>query len=294
MNERAFGPVRFIPGPNRGKYPYCHSVYIEGPGVLIDPAGDRERLRRLREEEGVSSVWLSHWHEDHLAHLDLFDDRPLALHPADAPPLSNVEAFLAAYGIADPALRHFFTGLLTEVFHFRPRTPARALHDGEVIPLGSVTVEVFHTPGHTPGHLAFFFREPGVLFLGDYDLTDFGPWYGDRDSSIPLTRAAVARLRQVPARVWIAGHGPGPFEAPPGERWDAYLAVIDDRERRLLEHLAQPRTMEEIVSAWITYLKPREPLDFYRFGEQATMAKHLESLLREGRVVKEGEAYRRV
>jgi glyoxylase-like metal-dependent hydrolase (beta-lactamase superfamily II) len=71
MRERSFGPVRFIPGPNRGKYPYCHSVYIEGAGILIDPSADRERLKRLRDEEGVQAVWLSHWHEDHFMHLKL-------------------------------------------------------------------------------------------------------------------------------------------------------------------------------------------------------------------------------
>jgi glyoxylase-like metal-dependent hydrolase (beta-lactamase superfamily II) len=70
MHEQTFGPVRFIPGPNRGKYPYCHSIYVEGARILIDPAADRERLKRLRAEEGVDAVWLSHWHEDHFMHLE--------------------------------------------------------------------------------------------------------------------------------------------------------------------------------------------------------------------------------
>jgi glyoxylase-like metal-dependent hydrolase (beta-lactamase superfamily II) len=46
--------------------PFCHSPYIEGAGVLIDPASDRNRMKRLREKSGVKAVWLSHWHEDHL------------------------------------------------------------------------------------------------------------------------------------------------------------------------------------------------------------------------------------
>ena len=36
--EKHFGPIWFIPGENKGKYPFCHSIYIEGPGILIDPA----------------------------------------------------------------------------------------------------------------------------------------------------------------------------------------------------------------------------------------------------------------
>jgi glyoxylase-like metal-dependent hydrolase (beta-lactamase superfamily II) len=74
--ERHFGPVWFIPGENRGRYPFCHSIYIEGARVLIDPASDRERLVQLRENPGVETVWLSHWHEDHFMHLDLFDGLP--------------------------------------------------------------------------------------------------------------------------------------------------------------------------------------------------------------------------
>jgi glyoxylase-like metal-dependent hydrolase (beta-lactamase superfamily II) len=73
MDERCFGSVWFIPGENQGKYPFCHSLYIEDAGVLIDPASDRNRLKRLREESSVKAIRLSHWHEDHFMqkHLDV-------------------------------------------------------------------------------------------------------------------------------------------------------------------------------------------------------------------------------
>ena len=71
MKERCFGPIRFLPGENRGKYPFCHSLYIDGAGILIDPASDRDRLKGLHKNGGVREVWLSHWHEDHFMHLDL-------------------------------------------------------------------------------------------------------------------------------------------------------------------------------------------------------------------------------
>ena len=293
MLERSFGPIRFIPGPNRGKYPHCHSVYVEGAGILIDPAGDRERLKRLRAEEGVKAIWLSHWHEDHFMHLDLFDDLPLAMHPADAPMVADMEAFLDGYGIEDPDTRTQWRTVLTEAFHFRPRHADRFLEGGEIIDLGAVQVEVLHTPGHTPGHLAFRFVEPEILFLGDYDLTAFGPWYGDRDSSIAETVAAVRRLRGIPARIWLTGHETGVFEAAPPDIWDAYLAVIDQRRQALRDLLAAPCSMDDIVNAWIVYRKPREPLDFYTHAERALMGKHLEELLDSGQVVRVGSRFRR-
>ncbi len=293
-SERSFGPVRFLPGKNRARYPHCHSLYIEGAGVLIDPACDRQRLKRLRDEEGVSQVWLSHWHEDHLRHLDLFDDLPLYMSEADAPPLSDLEAYLDWNCGDNQALRDKWRDLAVRVFNFRPRRPTGFLCHGQVVELGPLSVEVIATPGHTPGSLCFFFRQPRVLFLADYDLTSFGPWYGDIQADIDELKASVARLHAVPARTWLAGHGEGVYEEDPGERWDNFVGVIDNRERRLLEFLEQPRTLDEIVGAWIAYGHPRQPEDFYRAAEEGLMRKHLKALETRGMVAWRGRRVRRV
>ncbi|HUT52064.1 MAG TPA: MBL fold metallo-hydrolase [bacterium] len=292
MAEKCIGPVRFIPGENRGRYPYCNSVYIEGARILIDPASDRGRLMELRDGPGVKEVWLSHWHEDHFMHLDLFEGVPFAMPALETAPLTDPEIFMDWYGIDDPGFRNFWRQALKDTFHFRPRTPSRTFKGGEEIALPGVTVDVIHVPGHTPGHLAFLFREPGVLFMADYDLTKFGPWYGDRDSSIEDTIASVNRLRRVPARAWLTGHEHGLFESEPGELWDRYLAVIDEREEKLLAYLSEPRTIVEIVNQWIVYKKPREPKGFFEYGERALMAKHLERLIRAGSVMEEDGEYR--
>lgn len=293
MEERIFGPVRFLPGPNNGKYPYCHSVFIEGAGILIDPSSDRQRLEALRDTHDINAVWLSHWHEDHFMHLDLFDGVPLAMHAADAPFLENMETFLDGYGIEATDTRDAWKPLLEDIFHFRPRQPDMLLEEKKGLSIGDVTVDILHTPGHTPGHLCVFFHEPEVLFLADYDLTAFGPWYGDRLSSIAATEASVRRLQGLPARVWLTCHETGVFEAAPPPLWDRYLDVIHRRRADLLALLAEPRSMSDIVDAWIVYKRPREPLAFYRHAEQSLMEKHLEELMAEGRVVTEGRRYRR-
>jgi hydroxyacylglutathione hydrolase len=298
MQERTFGPLRFIPGSKQGKYPYCHSIYVPDAGVLIDPSSDRDALKRLREGPGVRAVWLTHWHEDHWMHLDLFDDVPLWMSLADAPPMSDLETQLDWYGITGDFQggREYWRKTLLDRFSFRPRRPARHLEPGEVLHLGDISVEVLHTPGHTPGHLSFFFREPAVLFLGDYDLSPFGPWYGDVRSSIEQTVESVERLRRVPARTWITSHEEDCiFQQDPGDRWDLYLGVIGSREDKLLELLdRRPMDMREIVEARIVYGRPREPRMFFDFNEQLIMAKHLEALQEQGRLTKENGRYRRL
>jgi hydroxyacylglutathione hydrolase len=292
MEERSFGPIRFLPGENRGRYPFCHSLYIEGAGVLIDPASDRERLIRLRAEEEVKMVWLSHWHEDHFMHLDLFDDLPLWISPRDAPPLADLRILLDWYGLNDQE-RTVWEPLLREQFHYRPRKPAHYLMDGETIRLGDLSVDVIATPGHTPGHLAFLFREPSVLFAGDYDLTRFGPWYGDLFSDIDATRASLIRLSGIRAHIVLTGHETGVFEDPPEELWRQYGSVIEEREKKLLALLEQPRTLEEIAAACIIYGRPREPRAFFAFGERVHMIKHLEHLQKRGMVLSGNGYYRR-
>jgi glyoxylase-like metal-dependent hydrolase (beta-lactamase superfamily II) len=289
LEEKHFGPVWFLPGRAGGRYPNCISVYLEGPGILIDPATDRERLQALRGDPGVKEIWLSHWHEDHIMHLDLFEDLPLVIHEKDVLPLTDMEILLDGYGMESDRIRGLWRQLMIEQFHYRPRKPTRTFQGGEVFSFGALTVEVLHTPGHTPGHCAFFFPEVGVLFTGDYDLSSFGPYYGDREATIEETIASVQRLKEISARVWMTGHKPALFEKDPAEAWDRYLGIIQRREERLLAFLEQPRTMEEIISQWIVYQKPQDP----DFTERVMIGKHVEKLVREKRIIREGKTFRR-
>lgn len=297
LQETNWGPIRLIPGENNGKYPSCHSIFIENAGVLIDPASNRDKLRQLKESGKVRMVWLSHWHEDHFRDLDLFDDLPLWMSELDAPPLSDLDIFFSWCGLDDEkgaALRAVWEPVMKNQFHFRSRMPEKFLSEGDVIDLGGITVEVIHIPGHTPGHLAFYFRETEVLFMADCDLTPFGPWYGDRYSSIEKTIGSIEKLRNIPAKVHLTAHETGILKNPSGQVWDDYLDVIQRREDALLECLAEPKAITDIVEEWIIYGKERKPRELYAFGEQAHMVKHLERLIRNKKVQYEFEKYHRV
>ncbi len=295
MKDRQFGRIRFISGDNSGKYPFNHSLYLKGDKlrVVLDPACSGEKLARLKDE-GVDCVWLSHWHEDHLRYLNLFENCPLWMSERDFPPLTDLNVFLDWYGIQEEGARTYWKKEMQETFNYRPRQKARFMKDDEVIDLGGLTAQVVATPGHTPGHLSFFFPQEELLFLGDYDLTSFGPWYGDVLSSIEDTIRSIHSLKAVAARRWVAAHNNGLYEINPGDLWNAYESTIYEREDRLMAFLDRPRTLSEICSAWIIYGRPREPKEFYEFNEQVMIVKHLEYAVRQGKIVLEDGRYRKL
>jgi hydroxyacylglutathione hydrolase len=287
MMDVQFGRIRFIRGDNGGKYPFNHSVYLEGNNkrVIIDPSCSLQKLTEIKQKDGVEQIWLSHWHEDHMGFLNLFDGCTLRISERDFPPLTGMEIFLDWYGIKEKQLRELWENIMLNNFNYRPRKVALFLQDEEVFDLGSLKVQVIATPGHTPGHLSFFFPEEKILFLGDYDLTSFGPWYGDVYSSIEQTIESIHKLKAIHAHKWIASHNTGLFDENPGKLWDDYENVIYLREEKILEFLSKPRTLEKILSAWLIYGKPREPREFFEFNESVLLGKHIEYLERRGKIM---------
>ena len=289
LTERHLGPVWFLPGDNRGRYPGCNCVFIEGAGILIDAGAKRDRLKELAPM--VREVWLSHSHEDHILNLDLFEGVPLFTSEPEAEVLTDIELFMDAYEIPENE-RIFWRPVFEEQFHFRPRTVKGFLRPGGVVSAGGISIEILDTFGHTPGHLSFLFHGPDVLFLGDYDLTGFGPWYGDKGSSIEGTIESVEKLRAIKAKAWIACHEMDVMEEPPGSLWDEYLGAINRREERIIAILDEPKTIQDLMDHWILYGKPKEPRLFYQLGERLHIRKHIERLVKTGKVLRQDDKYR--
>jgi len=91
-------------------------------------------------------------------------------------------------------------------YEFFQGTPTRVLHDGDCIDLGGRTITVFHTPGHSPGHMCFLERKTGYLFTGDlvYKDTLFA-YYSSTDPQAYLKSLETIALLPV-RRVFPAHH----------------------------------------------------------------------------------------
>lgn len=128
-----------------------------GEAAVIDPAWSGERILSAAAERGwrIAHLWYTHAHFDHIggaaAIADALDPLPIAaLHPQDYK-LWQASGGAGWFGLQiDPG-----------------PDPMVGLTHGQTLRLGALTLEVRHTPGHTPGHVVFYCAEAGVCFTGD-------------------------------------------------------------------------------------------------------------------------------
>lgn len=189
--------------------------------VLIDPAtpfaDEIERLRgalaaaRGRGRE-IGAIWLTHHHPDHIGAVEILRrelDVPVCAHPLSAEPLARL-------------------GIRID----------RELHDGDRVVLAGdpdLPVRVYHTPGHTRGHLCFYEENTGSLIAGDLisalSTIVIDPPEGDMDAYLDSLR----RMAELAPRTLFPAHGPAVLAA---------VAKLEEFRRHRLDREAQ------VLAAW--------------------------------------------
>jgi hydroxyacylglutathione hydrolase len=171
-------------------------------GVVIDPGGDVASILEVidKQELSIREIWLTHGHIDHAGGADELREAlgaPIVgPHKDDLPLLQGLEAQAKMFGVP-MAVRNVM--------------PDRFLEEGEKVSFDSHVFEVFHCPGHAPGHVIFFNREEGfahvgdVLFSGSIGRTDLPG--GDHATLLRSIRDKVLPLGDEVG--FICGHGPG-------------------------------------------------------------------------------------
>lgn len=162
----------------------------------------------------------THYHWDHAGGNSRFDD--IAIHELGAenlqrgPDMAKLEPYAAytrrmldRFGEFRVTDEEFFGFLSDETtprplpdgFDFAtwkiPATiPTRLLQDGDRLDLGGRTLQVLHTPGHTPDSICLFDEDNGLLFGGDTYNT--GPIYAHMpDSDVDAFARSTARIAEL-------------------------------------------------------------------------------------------------
>lgn len=123
--------------------------------VIIDPAGEEDKLLALIKTEGfkVKYILNTHGHSDHVLgnpKLKEVLNVPVCMHEAD-------DRFFSDQAVREKSSKEL--GL-------PPPDPADIrLKDEDIVEVGTLKIKVIHTPGHTPGSVCYLVD--GNLFCGD-------------------------------------------------------------------------------------------------------------------------------
>lgn len=288
--------VWLISDPSWGKYPEANGLFVQGREscLLIDAPKSLVDAPSIDELPAPPDrVILSHCHEDHLPGVSRPELRslPLEIHQDDAFGLESLEDFLDLFGMPEP-FRSQWAHSVVERFHYAPRPDVGSFRGGARWDLGGVEIEAVHTPGHTAGHCVFRVVPDDVIFLADIDLSSFGPYYGDAYSDLEAFERSLEQVGDWKARHFVSGHHVGVVDqATFEERMIRYRARIPAREARLLEFLAEPRTMDEMVAHRIVY-RPGDQVAGADWIERRSIEQHLARLERDGAVAQTGDSWR--
>lgn len=165
--------------------------------VVVDPGAEGRRILSRLEKHGLkcTKVILTHGHADHIGALeDVLNatGAEVLIHEADAGMLISPAKNLSMY--------------MGSMLEFNDAD--RLLKDGDTVEVGTITLEVMHTPGHTPGGICLKVGDNLItgdtLFAGSIGRSDFPG--GDHNQ---LIRSIKNKLLGFPGQTRVyPGHGP--------------------------------------------------------------------------------------
>jgi len=292
-----FGCVSVLFGAKNGKYPDGNQVLIRGADTRVAFDTPLVSNRIGPEFDATELVVMGHVHEDHMAGLHRLPHAAVQVHEADLPALQSWERMAAAYGMSEARKAETLEKFRREYF-YAPRPDATGYADGAVWDLGRTRIRALHMPGHTAGHTVLLVEPEGVAFIGDIDLSGFGPFYGDAASNLGDFRRTLVRVADIPAKVWVTYHHRGVYTDRDAFLRDlaAFSAKIDEREQTLLGWLGgSPLTLAQMVERRLLYPQGYQGVPWVEDAETYTISQHVQELLADGRVrVDEAGVYRLV
>lgn len=178
---------------------FCYLIGCEATGeaLVIDPAGDERRVAAEAAKAGldIKYIFNSHGHPDHSCGNALMKEltgAAVVMHAADDDLFNSPEG-----------------AQMARMWGFAPSPPADIRLENQTdFTVGRVTLDLIHTPGHTPGGICLLAE--GNLFTGDTLFVGSGGRTDLPGASLPTMLQSIRKLMALPDEtvVW-PGHDYG-------------------------------------------------------------------------------------
>jgi hydroxyacylglutathione hydrolase len=136
----------------------CFLIRAEGQDriLIVDPGEEAERILAAAEQmgTGVEAILLTHCHFDHIgavAPVAKATGAPVYCPQLEVPVLADIMSFVP----------------WPEFGPFESYEADEAVSGGEALELAGLTLDVIHTPGHSPGHVTYSVQGEEAIFSGD-------------------------------------------------------------------------------------------------------------------------------
>lgn len=224
-----------------GHWEKVHSYLLIGRerAALIDTGLGIDHIKRMTDQLTSLPIVVitTHVHADHIGSHGQFEQ--IFVHEAE-------EDWLVS-GIKKLSIEQIRKDISRDITRpvpdtFDPLTyipyqgqPAGLLRDGDVIELGERSLTVYHTPGHSPGHIALYDSSRGYLFTGDllYDETPVYAFY-PTTNPVDLVNSLDRISRITGVRKIFGGHNTIGLESELLHEVQEAVTVL--RERDVVRH----------------------------------------------------------
>ena len=284
--------IYLVEGKSNGRFPFCHSVLIRDRiTVLIETGCGREILKEIEREFSPDMVIYSHAHPDHCAGSSMFPAERLWGPVESRETTGNIRRMAERF--VKQGIRGDWISFMTEVAELRDFNVGNYFEHDHVFDFGDTVMEAIHAPGHTDDHYCFYFPHEKIMLTTDIDLTSFGPWYGNPESSIDSFIESIERVKSYDIKTVVSSHL-GVIRNGIEEGFDRFLDVFRERDEVILGFLSSSRSIEDFVEQALIYQKyPYRP-SILRFFEAQMIDKHLKRLVSKGLVEMKDGRYEKV
>jgi glyoxylase-like metal-dependent hydrolase (beta-lactamase superfamily II) len=289
--------IKVVRPEAKSMFPYSNSLFIDDEIKTIIDAGSGGRAYAEIPTEHINLLLLTHFHFDHINGVQFFSNARIMAGFEEAWAFEDEEKYNKSLGYEDHWEEYMgkprsedwkahsrLPDDIPATPGFKPIKLAGVFKDGDIFNLGETTISAIHTPGHSPGHYAFFIPKEGILFSGDLDVSPRGPWFGMEFCDLDEIIDSIHKLIALKPNILVSSHRKVMYSGVE-DLLQGYLEMAIKREEEIEKFLAIPRTLDDIAVQ--NFINEAGQTDEYiLFWQKMMIDKHLKRLIRLGRVDK--------